>query len=142
VLSRVIGYYEAWSARSSCHAFQPTDLPVQDLTHVNFAFAYIDPHSYKIVTMDTATDAKLFQQTADLKSANPSLKVFVSVGGWTFSDNDTATQPLYGEIAADPQKRLTFASNAVKFMQQYGMPLHHRWSLRLLIRSLARVRWS
>jgi chitinase len=70
--------------------------------------------------MDTATDAKLFQQTADLKSANPGLKVYVSVGGWTFSDNGTATQPLYGEIAADPSKRKTFASNVVKFMQQYG----------------------
>ena len=38
----------------------------------------------------------------------------------SFSDNDTATQPLYGEIAADASKRQTFANNVVHFMKQYG----------------------
>lgn len=38
----------------------------------------------------------------------------------TFSDNGTATQPLYGEIAADPAKRQSFANNVVRFMTQYG----------------------
>lgn len=37
-----------------------------------------------------------------------------------FSDNGTATQPLYGEIAADAGKRQTFANNVVHFMKQYG----------------------
>lgn len=38
----------------------------------------------------------------------------------TFSDNDTATQPLFGEIAADAGKRQKFADNALHFMRQYG----------------------
>lgn len=38
----------------------------------------------------------------------------------SFSDNDTATQPLYGQIAADAGKRQRFANNVVHFMQQYG----------------------
>ncbi|MCJ1245495.1 hypothetical protein MMC30_002699 [Trapelia coarctata] len=38
----------------------------------------------------------------------------------TFSDNGTATQPLYGDIAADPSKRQGFANNALRFMIQYG----------------------
>ena len=67
------------------------------LTHVNFAFAYISPGSYDIVTMDGSTPASLFQDTANLKSVKQDLKVFVSVGGWTFSDNGTNTQPLYGK---------------------------------------------
>lgn len=37
-----------------------------------------------------------------------------------FSDNDTATQQLYGEIAADAEKRQTFANNVVSFLKQYG----------------------
>lgn len=37
--NKVIGYYEAWSARRSCRSFPPSAIPVEGLTHVNFAFA-------------------------------------------------------------------------------------------------------
>jgi chitinase len=70
--------------------------------------------------MDPATPDSLFQLTADTKQYNPNLKVWVSVGGWTFSDNDTATQPLFGEIAASAQNRQTFADNVVLFLNRYG----------------------
>lgn len=90
-------------ARSSCHKFPPAAIPVDGLTHVNFAFAYIDPDTFKITTMDDATPADLFTQTADvrtLKLGNGDLEVFVSIGGWTFSDNNTATQPVFSNIAS------------------------------------------
>ncbi|THX54883.1 glycoside hydrolase [Aureobasidium pullulans] len=118
--SKVIGYYESWSARRDCHKIAPTDLPLDALSHVNFAFAYIDPENSQIMTMDTSTPSSLFQDTANLKSIKPSLKVFVSVGGWSFSDDGTETQAIFGDIAADATKRQTFANNAVKFMKQYG----------------------
>ncbi|KAK3168025.1 hypothetical protein OEA41_004471 [Lepraria neglecta] len=70
--------------------------------------------------MDTSTPSSLFQDTANLKSVKPDLKIFISVGGWSFSDNGTVTQPLYSEIAADAGKRQTFANNVVHFMRQYG----------------------
>lgn len=101
----------------------PGGIPVDGLTHVNFAFAYIEPGSYQVTTMDAETPAQLFQDTADvktLKSGNEDLQVFVSIGGWTFSDNDTVTQGLFGEIAADAGKRQTFADNCVTFMNRYG----------------------
>ena len=50
--------------------------------------------------MDGSTPASLFQDTANLKSIKQDLKVFVSVGGWTFSDNGTNTQPLYGKYVS------------------------------------------
>lgn len=37
--NRVIGYYEAWAARRTCRSFPPGAIPVEGLTHVNFAFA-------------------------------------------------------------------------------------------------------
>ncbi|GIJ85609.1 hypothetical protein Asppvi_004468 [Aspergillus pseudoviridinutans] len=123
VYRRVIGYYEAWSARRDCHPMAPDGLPIDGLTHVNFAFAYIDPDTYEVTTMDSATPEDLFQTTADVKTfktGNADLEVFVSIGGWTFSDNNTATQPLFGEIAADASKRQTFANNVVRFLDQYG----------------------
>ncbi|GKZ21587.1 hypothetical protein AbraCBS73388_007488 [Aspergillus brasiliensis] len=118
--NKMIGYYESWSARKACHKVAPTDLPLDALTHVNFAFAYIEPTTYQVVTMDESTPATLFQDTTNVKSIKQDIKVFVSIGGWTFSDNDTSTQPLFGEIAADATKRQTFANNVVHFMKQYG----------------------
>jgi chitinase len=102
---------------------KPDGLPIDGLTHVNFAFAYIHPDTYEVTTMDSETPANLFQTTADVKtfkSGNSDLEVFVSIGGWTFSDNDTATQPVFGDIAADATKRQIFANNVVKFLDQYG----------------------
>lgn len=56
------------------------------LTHLNFAFAYIDPDSFSVVTMDPQTEASLFQDATDVKTYKSDIKVFVSIGGWTFSE--------------------------------------------------------
>ncbi|KAK2611936.1 hypothetical protein QQS21_002042 [Conoideocrella luteorostrata] len=119
-LSKVIGYYEAWSDRSKCHQTSARDLPADALTHLNYAFAYVDPNSFEITTMDSATPARIFQEVADLKKTNPSLQIFVSLGGWTFSDNGTATQPVFGNIARSSAYRQKFAINVLKFLNTYG----------------------
>ncbi|KAI0024494.1 chitotriosidase-1 [Xylariomycetidae sp. FL0641] len=121
--NKVIGYYESWADRKSCRNFPPSAIPVEGLTHVNFAFAYIDPDTLDITTMDSKTPEGLFAETTDLKqmkSFSSELEVFISLGGWTFSDNDTSTQPLFPEIAGDAKKRQTFADNLVSFMTRYG----------------------
>ncbi|KAF2460036.1 hypothetical protein BDY21DRAFT_361899 [Lineolata rhizophorae] len=123
VKHRVIGYYEAWGDRRECHQMSPQGIPIDGLTHVNFAFAFIEPGTYKMTTMDSATPASLFRDVADIKSlrsGNGDLEVFVAVGGWTFSNNGTDTQPLFGEISADESKRQRFADNVVDFMELYG----------------------
>ena len=38
-----------------------------------------------------------------------------------FSNNKTATQAIFGEIAADASKRQKFANNVVHFLKQYGL---------------------
>ena len=90
------------------------------LTHLNYAFAYIDSGSFELVTMDPQTPEQLFQEVADVKQFKSDLKVWISVGGWTFSDNGTDTQPVYGNIAASTTNRQTFADNVVKFLNHYG----------------------
>ncbi|EJP61449.1 symbiotic chitinase [Beauveria bassiana ARSEF 2860] len=119
-LSKVIGYYEAWNDRSSCHQTSAKDLPVDALTHLNYAFAYVDPNTFEITTMDAATPARIFQDVADLKKTSPSLKIFLSLGGWTFSDNGTSTQPVFGNIARSYANRQKFATNVLKFLSTYG----------------------
>jgi chitinase len=70
--------------------------------------------------MDPQTPESLFEETAHVKTYNPDLEVFISVGGWTFSDNGTATQPLFGEIASTAANRNTFADKVVRFLENYG----------------------
>jgi chitinase len=70
--------------------------------------------------MDPQTDAQLFWDVAEAKIYNPDLEVFLSIGGWTFSDNNTATQPVFGNIASTETNRQTFANNLVKFLKHYG----------------------
>ncbi|KAJ6071566.1 hypothetical protein N7499_009580, partial [Penicillium canescens] len=119
-LSKVIGYYEAWADRSNCHQTSPRDLPLDALTHLNYAFAYISPGTFKIMTMDAATPVSLFDDVAALKLTNPDLKIYVSIGGWTFSDNNTETQAVFGDIAKSSKNRATFAKNVMAFLDEYG----------------------
>ncbi|KAK4442801.1 glycoside hydrolase [Podospora aff. communis PSN243] len=120
VLDKVIGYWEAWNDRSPCHKTAASDLPIDALTHVNYAFAYIDPTTYTITTMDASTPLSTFSDVVALKTPKPTLRVYLSIGGWTFSDNNTATQPLFGRIARDPALRTKFASNLLAFLNSYG----------------------
>lgn len=116
----VIGYYESWTHNKKCHQIAPSDLPVTEMTHLNYAFAYIDPKSYELVTMKDEIPESLFQKTVDTKQYNKNLKVWVSVGGWDFSDNDTITQPIFGDISSTEAKRKKFADKAVLFLNRYG----------------------
>jgi len=70
--------------------------------------------------MDAQTPASLFSDAAKAKIINPDIEVWLSIGGWTFSDNGTATQPVFGNIARSAANRAKFATNLVKFMQTYG----------------------
>lgn len=83
----------------------------------------IDPETLEITAMDSLTPEYLFAQVTDLKnmySGASTLDVYISIGGWTFSDNGTDTQPVFPDIAGDAAKRQKFADNLVSFMTRYG----------------------
>jgi chitinase len=61
-----------------------------------------------------------FSQITNLKQKAPGLKIWISLGGWTFSDNDTETQSVWGDIARDPSNRTKFTINLYKFMKTWG----------------------
>ena len=69
--------------------------------------------------MDGVTETAL-QDFTSVKKKNSGLKTIVSIGGWTFSDNGTATQPLFGEICASAANRGTFITNLLDFMRQFA----------------------
>lgn len=70
--------------------------------------------------MDSKTDEALFKEITATKDYNTALKVFISVGGWTFSDNGTVTQPLLSEISSTEANRKKFSDNVVKFCNKWG----------------------
>ncbi|KAJ4199396.1 hypothetical protein NW767_008204 [Fusarium falciforme] len=120
VRRHIIGYYESWkSSGENCGEMTPYQIPAEHLDAVNLAFAYITPKDYDIVPMENQSES-IFQQVADVKKRSPSTEIWLSVGGWTFNDNHTATQPIFGELAADSAKAKGFAHKLVAMMNHYG----------------------
>jgi chitinase len=89
------------------------------LSHLNVAFAYIQPNTFEIAPMPK-TSEDIFAQLTNLKRKAPGLKIWISLGGWTYSDNGTDTQAVWGNIARDSSNRKTFADNLIRFMKTYG----------------------
>ena len=99
---------------------EPEEIPVEGLTHHNFAFAYITPNTYNIAAMDSRTSESMFTKVTSTKERNADLKVWVALGGWTFNDNGTDTQPVFTSLCKTKPARSRFITNLVAFMSQYG----------------------
>jgi chitinase len=119
VQKRIIGYYEAWAHDRSCAGMTFKDIPVESLTHLNFAFGYIQPGTFEVVPMDDLPPS-LFSDLTALKSRNRGLKAIISLGGWTFNDNGTSTQPVFSDMVSSAGNRKKFIGNLFSFMGHYG----------------------
>lgn len=116
---RIVGYYEGWSPNRPCNKFYPEQIPRGVYTHLNFAFATIDPASFE-VRLASSSDGELLQRLANLKGADPNLKVLIAIGGWTFNDAGP-TERVFSDLAASPVKTALFAISLVKFMAKYNL---------------------
>ncbi|CAD0088215.1 unnamed protein product, partial [Aureobasidium mustum] len=96
---RSVGYYEGWSLTRSCDTMEPEDIPAGAYTHINFAFAFVDPSSYKIAPM-AADQVPLYKRVTGLKDFQPGLEVWISVGGWSMNDPDQPTYNTFSKLAA------------------------------------------
>ncbi|KAL5087414.1 hypothetical protein Trisim1_007813 [Trichoderma cf. simile WF8] len=129
VRSQIIGYYESWSSYSGrCGSLKPSQLPVSALDILNFAFAYISPETAQIIPMvgedgsslDDREADKLYKAVTSARFGNPNTGFWLALGGWTFNDNNTIFQPVFGQIASSGVFRSQFAENLVAFMSEYG----------------------
>lgn len=117
-VKRVVGYFEGWAPTRKCQSFKPEDVPVGVYTHINFAFAVIDPVLYRIAPA-SASDMHLYKQVTDLKRRDKNLKVFIAIGGWTYNDPGP-TRETFSRLAADPAKQKVFFKSLVSFMNTYN----------------------
>lgn len=121
---RSVGYFTSWSVYARGINF--SDVDPELLTHINYAFANLNPDG-TIVLGDSYADTEitfpdawggaetepgLFGQMKYLKTLNPKLKTLLSVGGWTWSTN-------FSDVAADEASRKQFAASAVEFCTKY-----------------------
>jgi len=68
----------------------------------------------------TDIDGDILTQILTMKSQNPNVKMMISLGGWSFTDNGTDTQPVYSDMVSTTAKRAKFIDNLFSFLMQYG----------------------
>jgi GH18 family chitinase len=93
------------------HVIDPAAVAAEKLTHINYAFANIKDG---VMVEGFSYDAQNFQALNSLKVRNPTLKVLVSVGGWTWSGQ-------FSDVALTQDSRRKFVESAVAFLVRYKL---------------------
>ncbi|MDI3320711.1 glycoside hydrolase family 18 protein [Pinibacter soli] len=82
------------------------------LTHINYAF--VDVKNNRAYLHNERTDTINFRNLNGLKLKNPSLKILISIGGWTWSKN-------FSDAVLSDTSRKAFAESAVAIMAKYDL---------------------
>ncbi|RYP77183.1 hypothetical protein DL770_007103 [Monosporascus sp. CRB-9-2] len=116
---KIIGYYEGWSTFKNCNGLNLEDLLFGAYTYFNYAFAFIDPSTYKIANMQDS-DEEYMPRFAALKNYNPGLEVWIAIGGWSINDPDQPMKRTFSELAASKTRQDAFFASFLFFMDKYG----------------------
>lgn len=82
------------------------------LTHINYAF--IDVKDHRAWLHNERTDTTNFRTLNLLKQKNPDLKILISIGGWSWSEN-------FSDAVLTDTARKAFAESAVNIIAQYNL---------------------
>ncbi|KAK4231705.1 endochitinase 1 [Podospora fimiseda] len=123
-------YFTNWGIYGA--DYQPDQLPVENLTHILYAFADIAPDG-EVISSDPYADLEkrfptdswnetsssslnaygCIKQLYLLKQKHRHLKTLLSIGGWTFSSK-------FPSIASTESGRRKFCSSAINLMKDWG----------------------
>lgn len=97
-------------------ATKPVDALASGATHINYAFAVLDPVSYAVIEYEW-NDAQLMDS---LNAGKGDIKTLISIGGWSFSQGETPTfgtssKTVFPTMAASQASRSAFISSAIAF---------------------------
>ncbi|KAJ2511118.1 hypothetical protein GGI11_005223 [Coemansia sp. RSA 2049] len=125
---RKVGYFTGWSIYA--RKFEPSQVAVEKLTHVNYGFAKLDEND-QIALVDPWADiqkefagteyaaddmrgniGEFNNENGTARSRNPRLRTLVSVGGWTLSGG-------FSPMAGDARRRRRFVQSVGEFLAKY-----------------------
>ncbi len=129
----IIGYFPSWAIYNA-RKYWVSYIPFDRLTHINYAFANVDSNSLQVIIGDTfaeETNTKdpetanglpagnlhqltHFRDYGHDSSAYSHLKIIISVGGWSWSEN-------FSDAALTPESRWRFAESLKNFVQTYNL---------------------
>lgn len=115
-----MGYYEGWAMQRRCNVFNPEKIPLGVYTHLNYAFATIDPKTFEVLPATVEDQQDTYDRVTWLKKRDPDLKVFIAIGGWTFNDEGQPTRNTFSNIANNPQNQKAFIKSLISFMSTYN----------------------
>ncbi|MFB6161999.1 MAG: glycosyl hydrolase family 18 protein [Halococcoides sp.] len=107
---RTIGYYRSWSRYQ--RNYMPADVPLGDLSHMNYAFLDVKPNG-TVVLGDSWGDRQNLQAFEQRSRAHPNTTMMLSIGGWSYSDD-------FSDAAMTAERRERFADSAVRLMRRYN----------------------
>ncbi|KAJ5640414.1 hypothetical protein N7528_000039 [Penicillium herquei] len=112
---RRIGYYELFRINQECNRFEPEELAVRSLTHINVAFVNFGD-DFKL----SDENADVVDRVAFLKFANPGLRVNVAVG---VGHSVIRQHNIYGArvLASTHANRQTFIHSVVDYLKNHQL---------------------
>lgn len=119
-ITRVIGYYNSAAASRYCGGMTPFGFPQGVYSHIYFAFGTIDPDTFEVLPA-SANDEQLYTELASLQGRDLGQEMWLSIGGWTFSDAGEPTATTFSDLAAaDITYQNVFFASLTLFMTTWG----------------------